>query len=272
MLQKEHQFRKSLGMGYTFTIEDARAYDRWIEDLRKGGLLGAIYAMIGAMLVPACGDRILYMGCATGASLLPFVGRGLLLTGVDPSPVALSFAAARLGTRVDLNNACLEDLPFDDNAFDFSIFFFSLEFAGNPALAIEEACRVTRQKVLVLFWNKYSPRVICGRPLGRLPEPYLSNGRFYGSSYVKSIFFNLLGEVPLCTRSISAFCANEKQAGIMRFLSAGRLLQVLFSFSIVCADIVPRFLTRPMPLKCPAGTAAASGENLAASLEIEFRP
>jgi SAM-dependent methyltransferase len=114
---------------------------RWLA-----GLLGA-----------GAGDRVVDLGCGTGASLIevaPGLGGGVAV-GVDSSAAALARTAGALapavasvaaGTaRVLLVQADLKDpLPFPDAAFDRVLSHNVLEFVPDPVRLAAEAGRVLR--------------------------------------------------------------------------------------------------------------------------------
>lgn len=86
------------------------------------GALGRLNAPLNAMAVRVApaepGDRVLDVGCGTGAHLEGYVALGADCTGLDLSPAMLQVARERLpaGVRLELGDAT--ELPFDDASYD----------------------------------------------------------------------------------------------------------------------------------------------------------
>jgi len=70
------------------------------------------------MLVqPQAGDRVLELGCATGAMAEYLAGFGCQIVGVDYADAAIE-AATRLHPGIEFVQADATDLPFPDGSFD----------------------------------------------------------------------------------------------------------------------------------------------------------
>jgi len=75
-----------------------------------------------ALLQP--GEKILDVGCGTGAVTLPAkvrVGKGGEAAGIDPAPEMITVArqkASRAGLEIDFRVGVIESLPFPDGTFD----------------------------------------------------------------------------------------------------------------------------------------------------------
>ncbi len=100
---------------------------------------------------PEPGQRVLDVGC--GCSLDTFVS-GLLVggdgrsVGVDVTPQMLEWARGALGAwalgNVELKEASVEELPFDDASFDLVTSNGVLNLVPDKADAFAEICRVLR--------------------------------------------------------------------------------------------------------------------------------
>lgn len=108
------------------------------------------------------GERLLDVGCGTGALLHVAAARGLDVVGVDISPVALEQAR----TRYDLTGRLLlgsgEDIPCTDASFDYVVNLGSLEHFLDPARAVQEMARVLKPqgKAALLVPNSHHVRAI----------------------------------------------------------------------------------------------------------------
>jgi ubiquinone/menaquinone biosynthesis C-methylase UbiE len=94
------------------------------------------------------GDTVLEVGCGTGVilrDLVPVVGRGGRLAGVDPSRTLLA-AARRLcrGSGVTLRAGDGAKLPFADDGFDVTLAVTVLLHVADAAGVVREMARVTR--------------------------------------------------------------------------------------------------------------------------------
>lgn len=236
-------------MGYVFNFNDSKSYEAWCNlpssryafDIEMGILLD--------MLSPRPGSRLIDIGCGLGRSLEPFLGYDLQLTGIDPSPYMIDLAAKKLGNRADLHRGVAEDLPFDDNTFEYAVLMISLEFTEIPAKAIEEACRVAKDKVFIGVTNKYAPPNILRRIKELFVKDALSHARFFTIWEIKRIIFSILGDVPVSWRTAPQFpCRRSK---CVAFLEKRKLVQKSPFGAMIGMTItpVPKLNTRPLSLK-----------------------
>src|SRR2546426_420695 len=88
------------------------------------------------------GDTVLEVGCGTGVvlrDLIPLVGRGGRLAGVDPSRAVLT-AARRLcrGTGIDVRHGDGTKLPLTDRGFDVTLAVTVLLHVADPHAVVRE--------------------------------------------------------------------------------------------------------------------------------------
>jgi SAM-dependent methyltransferase len=95
--------------------------------------------------VPADTTSVLDVGCGDGASSNGLVDRGLAVVGIDPSPRALRFAAAKPAVALG------DRLPFDDRSFDLVLAFEVIEHLPEPVRqrTLAEMARVAHRHILV---------------------------------------------------------------------------------------------------------------------------
>ena len=96
------------------------------------------------------GDRVLDLGCGTGADAMILarrVGTAGQVVGIDLSRSLIAIAEARasgLGLPLTFRCADIYHLPFADGSFDRTRIDRVLHFLPNPGLALQEAVRVSR--------------------------------------------------------------------------------------------------------------------------------
>jgi demethylmenaquinone methyltransferase / 2-methoxy-6-polyprenyl-1,4-benzoquinol methylase len=121
--------------------------------------LGPTYDRVGAALslgqdplwrrflvsrIPADGGHVLDVATGTGLVAVELLRRGFTVTGVDQSAEMLGRARQRFGTRVELEEATAESLPFEDASFDHLTFTYLLRYVDDPGATLREIARVVR--------------------------------------------------------------------------------------------------------------------------------
>ncbi|MFT4000987.1 MAG: class I SAM-dependent methyltransferase [Rhizobium sp.] len=108
----------------------------------------AILALAGDV----AGLRVLDAGCGGGAHAAALVDRGAILTGIDASAGLLEIARRRLGGRVQLMLADLnEPLPFEDGAFDLVIASLVMHYVADWSLPLSEFNRILSDSGRLVF-------------------------------------------------------------------------------------------------------------------------
>jgi len=248
-------------MGYVFDFKDAGLYDARFDQAKNRYCLDLEIKLMMDFLSLHKGQRILDIGCGTGISLEPLLDRGLNLTGLDPSQYMLDLASKRFDTKVDLHRGVAEDLPFDDNSFDSAFFFTSLEFSDRPAKAIEEACRVAKDSVVLCVLNRHAPLNLVRRFKSFFVPTIYTHAHFFSIWELKQILYAILGHVPVKWKTTVQFpFACGKIAG---FVENFQIVQKSFFGTLIVMRIkpVPKFRTKPLllELRKPKGYNPASG-------------
>ncbi|MES1243253.1 MAG: methyltransferase domain-containing protein [Acidobacteriota bacterium] len=88
------------------------------------------------------GERLLDVGCGTGALLQRLSAPGAQLAGVDPVPEMLAMARRRLPPEVELRTGWAERLPFDSEQFDVVVSCNAFHYFHEPAATLTEMKRV----------------------------------------------------------------------------------------------------------------------------------
>lgn len=248
-------------MGYIFDFNDAVRYEKWFDNPRNRFVFELENQLMLSLLKPVQGETLLEIGCGTGASLLTFIDTGVQVTGLDPSPYMLDIALENVGNRADLHRGFAEDLPFEDNSFNYASLITTLEFVEDPKKAIEEASRVAKDKIFLGVLNRYALKGIRRRVKGVFTKTIYNRAHFFSIWELKHTVRSLLGDVPISWRTISHFPATtgritsrmEKSAMLQRWPCG--------AFIGMVVTLVPRFKTRPLavPIKAKHTTGVVAG-------------
>jgi ubiquinone/menaquinone biosynthesis C-methylase UbiE len=89
-------------------------------------------------------DRVLDVGCGTGAMLAALAGSAhrVRLAGIDPSPEMLAVAQGKLPPAVELRVAWAEEIPYGDATFDAVVCCSVFHYLRKPMAALGEMGRV----------------------------------------------------------------------------------------------------------------------------------
>lgn len=164
-------------MGNIFDIRSARLYEKWYNSGRGAVMENFVEKLLPEMLAPCANERLLVIGVGSGNHLLLLHRLGFNVSGIEASPCMLDMAKARLGNRCELKKGRAEDIPYDDNEFEYAIFVNTLEFVDDPLEALREAGRVTRKKVLIVVINPLSFYRVCEAVKGKISGEFLPHVR-----------------------------------------------------------------------------------------------
>ncbi len=237
-------------MGYIFDFQDAKIYEKWFDSNQQKIRSSLEIRLMLDMLKPMTKESILDIGCGVGASVIPFVERGIDTTGLDPSPYMLDVAYKNFGDGVDLYRGHAEDLPFDDNSFNHACLFTTLEFVDDPLKALEETFRVAKDRVFIGVLNRYAIKGIQRRVRAIFTKTIFDHARFYGIWELKQMIWSLLGqEIPITWRTVYQFPMVKNK--MTNKIEASSIIQrfPFGAFVGIVVTLVPRFRTRPLALK-----------------------
>ena len=121
--------------------------------IQEGQCAPAYHAVFDKAVVGS-ETRVLDAGCGAGMALRLAADLGAAVSGIDASAALLEVARSRL-PDITLAHGDLEELPFEDDAFDVVTGFNSFQYAADPVTALREARRVTRPggKVFIMTWG-----------------------------------------------------------------------------------------------------------------------
>ena len=137
------------------SITDPAAYEAWYHTPRGHWIGDREFILLQSLLTADKGSLLLDVGCGTGHFSRRFARLGLSVSGIDPDPAALKFARTQ-GSDVHYMQGNAQELPFSDNAFDYTIAVTSLCFIEEPLQVLREMWRVTRHAMVLGLLNRHS--------------------------------------------------------------------------------------------------------------------
>ena len=230
-------------MGYVFDFETAREYDNWYLNPQNRFIADLEEQLLLRLLKPVQGERVLDIGCGTGNHLRMFLDMGLDITGLDPSPYMLDIARKKLGHRVELHHGWAEDLPFEDNSFDIATLITTLEFVDEAHMALQEACRVAKDRVLLGVLNRYAIKGIERRIKGIFSKSIYNRARFFSGWELKQYVRQVVGKTPLRWETVL-----QLPAGFSKYTKSIERWPLIHRCPFGCfigmvVTLVPRFQT-----------------------------
>ena len=126
--------------------------------------------------------RCIEIGCGTAYVSAWMARRGGEVVGIDPTPNQLATAdslRARHGLPISLVEGIGEQLPFDDDSFDFAISEYGAALWADPLRWIPEAARVLRPGSQLVFMTNAGFAIACmpdadgEKMTAALQRPYL---------------------------------------------------------------------------------------------------
>ena len=245
-------------MGHVFDFKDAIAYEQGLKKPETKVALELETRLMQTLLQPTRGESVLDIGCGTGEGLRAFLGLELQVTGLDPSTYMLDIASRNVGNRADLYRGFAEDLPFDDNSFNYACLFTTLEFVDNPQKALEEACRVAKDRIFIGVLNRYAIKAIQRRVKGMFSASIYNHAQFFSVWGLKQRIRKIVGHTPISWRTV---CQLTSQSGkIAASLEQSKIIQrcPFGAFAGMVVTLAPRFRTRPLTMRYRAGDSSGA--------------
>ena len=107
------------------------------------------------------GKKVLEIGVGAGTDHVQFARAGALLSGIDLTEEGVAMVKKRLaleGLHSDLRRSDAENLPFDDNSFDYVYSWGVLHHTPDTEKAVSEVYRVCKPggRVCIMLYHRYS--------------------------------------------------------------------------------------------------------------------
>ena len=235
-----------------FDFKEAIAYEQWINKPPNKIAFELEVQLMRDLLQPMHGESVLDIGCGTGACLTALLEMGLRVSGLDPSTYMLDIALKKIDHRADLYRNYAEDLPFDDNSFNYSCLFTTLEFVDDPRKTLQEAFRVTKDRVFIGVLNRYAIKGIQRRVKGIFTPTIFNHAKFFSVWELKQMIRDIMGHVPVSWRTVcqlpaysGKYATNLEQSKILQRCPFG-------AFAGMVVTLVPRLRTRPLTVRYEA--------------------
>jgi len=134
-----------------------------------------LYEVTLDALEPLTSKALLDAGCGSGLVVRLAADRGAVVSGVDASAPLLEVARTR-APGAELRTGEIEALPYDDASFDVVTAFNAIQYAADPAAAVQQLARVCRPggRVAVGIWGDTSrceTEALFGRLRSLAPPP-----------------------------------------------------------------------------------------------------
>jgi SAM-dependent methyltransferase len=130
-----------------------KLYDGGIERLRTPESVARLEVerVVALCLEAADFISVLDVGVGSGLFAEAFVQHGLEVAGVDVNPEMI-VAAEQFVPKGDFRESTAEALPYPDASFDLVFFGLVLHESDDPLKVLQEARRVSRQRICILDW------------------------------------------------------------------------------------------------------------------------
>ena len=170
-------------------------------------------------LEPCVGQKGLDIGTGNGNLALSFGRRGCQMIGIDPAKKLLEEGKKRAKAEkvaILFENQRAEQLPYEDESFDFVVSSFALEFSLDCNLAIKEMMRVLKPggKMGILDWC-YSGYIINFNAIVqkflKLPLTVPDHYALGDKKEVKMLFQPYIRQFSFLQRSVSFRFVNAQQ-------------------------------------------------------------
>jgi ubiquinone/menaquinone biosynthesis C-methylase UbiE len=197
-------------MGIIFDIQLAKEYEAWCRSPK--GIHQDLFVdkMISETLRPFKHERVIDIGCGSGSHLLIAARHGMDISGIDASPYMLTLAKNRLGERCELKKAYAEELPYEDNEFDLAFLINTLEFMDDPITVLEEAGRVAKRGIFIVFFNSISCYIRWKKIIGKFKKGLFSGIKTFSLWEMKRIINRAYGPVQMTWKSLPMAACFKK--------------------------------------------------------------
>jgi ubiquinone/menaquinone biosynthesis C-methylase UbiE len=206
------------GENSTFSGIDPEKYEKWYRT-KEGKFFDRLEKeLIIEMVNPIAGEKALEIGCGTGHFLRWLKGYDLKTTGIDASEKLINYAK-KLDEISEYKKAEAKNLPFKDKSFDIVLFITTLEFLNQPEKALQEAMRVSGNRIFIGLLNKFSLLSLKRKIKGLFKKSVYDKARFYSVFQIKKMIKNINKNSKIETKGLNKksnfFCVFSPFVGIL---------------------------------------------------------
>ncbi len=159
----------------------AESYEAWYRTPRGRKYDTLEKDLIAGLLGPTRGGRLLEIGCGSGHFSRWFQQLSWEVWGLDLEEKMLLRAREFSGNGIFYCRGEAEKLPFTDKSFHVSAMITTLESTAHPEMALAEAMRVSRERVVLGVLNSLSPLALSRRMRAMFRPTIFSQTRFYSA-------------------------------------------------------------------------------------------
>lgn len=199
------------------------------------------------LLKPHPGESVLSIGSECHDILRACLEMNLDLHLCESNPDKLNLARREFGNKISYYKSEPEDLPFEDNSFEYSFFFNSLGYTKDPVASLEESFRTTKNYTFIGVTNRYAIKGV-QKTIKDFLSPDSHKFRLFSVWELKQIIRDLLGDVPVKWRTVSTldFPNNE----ILNYIGYSDLISKspFGNFAGISVNLTPKFWLKPLKL------------------------
>jgi SAM-dependent methyltransferase len=248
------RLKNTLQPAYEAARHSRLAYDNWYASAPGRLALRAQQRLLRKMLAPWANTgggghepSLLELFCGSGLFLAQYCLEGFTASGQEHDLTLAQAARDRLGRKAEIIQHNPEQLPFNDQSFDYVICVNGLEFARDAQAVLREALRLAIQGMLIVFPNSWSLRGLetLGKKYPRSADPHQIP---YGThkKFIPLTVWNLLHKLevrasltwrstllgPGCTWNDNPFCKGLNTLALPIAVGSSVMLRLDFAPSL----------------------------------------
>ncbi|MGM0418334.1 MAG: class I SAM-dependent methyltransferase [Thermodesulfobacteriota bacterium] len=200
------------------------------------------------LMKPLPGDSVLSIGTESHEIIKACLEINLDMSVTDSNKNKLNLTLEQFKHKLSYYESHAEDLPFEDNSFEYSFFFNSLGLTRDPVKALEESFRVTKNYVFIGILNRYAIKGVQKTIMDFL-YPDTHKSKLFSVFEIKQIIKELLGDVPVKWRTVSTL--DFHNSPLLKNIGYSDLIQKspFGNFAGISVNLTPRFTLKPLDLK-----------------------
>ena len=199
------------------------------------------------LMNPPPGESVLSIGAESHEILRACLELNHDLALTESNQAKMNLATREFSHRVSYYKTEAEDLPFEDNHFEYSFFFNSLGYVHDPVKALEEAFRVTKNYTFIGITNRFALKGM-QKTIKDFLYPDPNKFRLFSVWEIKQIVKDLLGDVPINWRSVST--QDIYNNAILKKIGYSEFIQKspFGNFVGICVNLTPKYWLKPLKL------------------------